>query len=175
MAVTEWMGRYRGLIETIVRHRNAFARVMNTKTESSGNISLSIIEWEVLEYIIEHETDDSSMAQLSDHLMIPPSSFSKICRTLLNAGLIERYRMEGNKKNIILKPSRAGIAFYRDWAVQLDMGMFTKFFGELENFSDEDLRHIATAIESITPRIDDSDNDTEKNRKLIKMDRPFTS
>ena len=74
-----------------------------------------------------------------------------------------------------MKPSRAGIAFYRDWAVQLDMGMFTKFFGELENFSDEDLRHIATAIESITPRIDDSDNDTEKNRKLIKMDRPFTS
>ena len=170
MAVTEWMGRYRGLIETIVRHRNAFSRIMNTKTERSGDISLSIIEWEVLEYIIEHENDDSSMVQLSDRLMISPSSFSKICRTLLDAQLIERYRLEGNRKSIILKPSKAGIDFYKTWAHQLGTGIFAEFFKELDKFSDEDLQNIAAAIDAITPQINDSEEDPNKIRKLIKMD-----
>lgn len=165
VASVSWMGRYRHLIESIVRHRNAFARVMNAKTEKFGDISMSIVEWEVLEYIIEHENDDSSMAQLSERLMIPSSSFSKISKTLCSYGLIEKYQMVNNRKNIILKPSDLGRKFYNDRASDLQEQIFDAFFKELENVSDEDLNHFAVALDAICPS-----EENEKEYMLIKRE-----
>lgn len=170
---TAWMGRYRHLIETIVRHRNAFSRVMNNKTEHYNDVSLSIIEWEVLEYIIEHEDDDSSMAQLSERLMIPASSFSKISQALCGYGLIAKYQMVGNKKNIILKPTDLGLKYYRDRSSLLIELIFGDFFKELEGFSDDELEHIANAIEILTPLPDDSlPQENAEGRRLIPMKNP---
>ncbi len=165
MDSVSWMGRYRHLIESIVRHRNAFARVMNTRTEKYNDISMSIVEWEVLEYIIEHEDDDSSMARLSERLMIPSSSFSKISKTLCSYGLLEKYQMVSNRKNIILKPSEFGRKFYHDRASELKEQIFDAFFKELEGVSDEDLNHFAAALDAISPS-----EDVEKERKLIKRE-----
>ena len=170
MRDTEWMGRYRSLIETLVRHRNAYSRVMNVKTEQYANVSLSMVEWEVLEYIIEHQEDDSNMAQLSERLMIPASSFSKITKALFQQGLIEKYRIEGNNKTIILKPSEFGIDFYRNRAADLGSTIFAEFFHELDGFSEEELQHIAKALDAITPRIEKPGDPEEKSRKLVKME-----
>lgn len=148
-----WMGRYRRLIESIVKHRNAFARVMNTKTEQHDEISLSIVEWEVLEYVIEHESDDSSMAQLSERLIIPNSSFSKITKTLCAYGLIEKYQMVNNRKNIILKPSEYGRRFYLERSAALREQMFDAFFKALEGVSDENLEQFALALDILTPSV----------------------
>lgn len=169
MSTISWMGRYRQLIESIVRHRNAFACVMNTKTEHYDGVSLSIVEWEVFEYIVEHEEDDSSMTQLSERLMIPTSSFSKISQKLVTYGLIEKYQMVGNRKNIILKPSTYGLKFYNGRAVDLKASIFEAFFKELDKVSDEDLKRFGNALDFLTPKIDDSAGRETKERQLIKL------
>ena len=171
MTTVDWMGRYRRLIETLVRHRNAFARVMNTKTEFQEQLSLSILEWEVLEYIIEHEADDSSMSRLSERLIIPPSSFSKITRTLCDLDLIAKYRMVGNNKNIILKPTEEGKLFYTAHSEKLQNTIFGEFFDALADFSDEELDRIARAVAALTPSTDAEKNgDRAKEYRLVRQE-----
>ena len=165
-----WMGRYRQLVETIVKHRNAFARVMNSKTEQYEEVSVSILEWEVLEYIIEHENDDASMAQLSNRLCIPPSSLFKLSKTLCNYGLVAKYQMVGNKKNVILKPTEKGLNYYINRAEMLNDSIFGQFFEELSEFSDEELAHIVRAIDILTPLTDISANPDGEKPGFIKID-----
>lgn len=165
-----WMGRYRQLVETLVRHRNAFARVMNNKTENYEGISVSILEWEVLEYIIEHENDDSSMSQLSSRLCIPPSSLFKLSKTLCDYGLVAKYQMVGNKKNVILKPTEKGLDYYIKRAELLNDSIFGKFFDELSEFNDEQLEHITRAIDILTPLTDNNSNSGSDKPSFIKID-----
>ena len=168
---TSWMGRYRALIETLVRHRNAYARVMNNTTEVYGELSVSMLEWEVLEYIIEHEKDDASMARISEKLAISPSSFSKLSRGLCEKGLVAKYQMVGNRKNIILKPTEEGLHFYRQRVQILSQTIFKGFFEELEGFSDEDLGHIIAALEHVTPADDaKKTRDEADGRAFIKIE-----
>ena len=164
------MGRYRQLIETLVKHRNAFARVMNNKTESYDGTSISILEWEVLEYIIEHENDDSSMSQLSNRLSIPPSSLFKLSKTLCDYDLVAKYQMVGNKKNVILKPTEKGLDYYIKHAETLNNTIFGKFFEELSEFSDEQIEHIIRAIETITPSTDNNSNSGSGKPGFIRID-----
>ena len=97
------MGRYRPLIRAIVRNRNLFARAVNTKTENTGgDTSLTIQEWIVLEYVIENEDKEDSMVYIAERLGLAPSSFSKITHALCKSGLLAKYQMVGNKKNIIV-------------------------------------------------------------------------
>lgn len=141
------MGRYRPLIKAIVRNRNLFARAVNTKTETTADdTSLTIQEWIVLEYVIEHEDMDDSMACISERLGLAPSSFSKITNSLCKTGLLAKYQMVGNKKNIIVRPTEEGRAFYLHHSEQLENTIFKEFFRELEGLSDEDLACVERAI-----------------------------
>ena len=109
---TEWMGRYRPLVAELVRHTNIVQRALGIKSEIGEGISLSVQEWQVFEYIIEHADDDAHMNLISDRLGIPQSSFSKMIKTLCGCGLVDKYQMINNKKNIILRPSERGREIY---------------------------------------------------------------
>ena len=141
------MGRYRPLIRAIVRNRNLFARAVNTKTENTGgDTSLTIQEWIVLEYVIENEDKEDSMVYIAERLGLAPSSFSKITHALCKSGLLAKYQMVGNKKNIIVRPTEEGRRFYLEHSAQLENTIFQEFFKELEGLSDEDLACVERAI-----------------------------
>lgn len=142
-----WMGRYRTLIMAIVRNRNLYARAVNAKTETvGGKVSLTIQEWGVLEYAIENEDRDESMVCVSERLGLAQSSFSKLIHNLCATGLVAKYQMVGNKKNIIVRATELGKKFYLDHSSQLEETIFSGFFKELEGLSDEDIAHVERAI-----------------------------
>lgn len=158
----EWMGRYRELIQTLTQYINLSAREMTVKKNIDENITLTSQEWQVLEYIIEHEEDDVSMKQVSDRLALPQSSFSKHTKYLWECDLVDKYQVEGNRKNIILKPSDKGRRLYDIYSEKLASQAFQQFFQILDHCSDEDIQLFTEAIQSLTKA-------KEEMPKLVKL------
>lgn len=144
---SEWMGRYRPLVAALVQHVNIVSRQISKRRPDAEGRSLSMHEWQVLEYIIEHADDDSRMTLVSRRLGIPQSSFSVIAQRLSSLGLVERYREVGNKKNVILKPSEEGIAYYQAKSLASNVPMFQPFFDSLEEFDTETIERFAACLE----------------------------
>ena len=157
---TEWMGRYRPLIAALVRHSNIVQRRITIRTNVENGIILNAQEWQVFEYIIEHLYDDAHMNLISDRLGIPQSSFSKIVKLLCSYGLVEKYQMTNNKKNIILRPSDYGLLLYEKHSSSLIDSTYGDFFDQLESFSDTDIELIAKAIETLNNNLVDDFNHT---------------
>ena len=143
---TEWMGRYRPLVAALVQHSNAASRSMGIKKEYPDGVSLTSTEWQVLEYIVEHETDDDCMLFISERLSLPQSTFSKAVKALCAAGLVDKYHMLSNRKNIILKPTKKGAEVYEERAKMISEKNFKAFFAALEDVSDKDLETVVNAI-----------------------------
>ena len=79
---TEWMGRYRPLVAALVKHTNVVQRAAGRTVRLSDELSLTTQEWQVFEYILEHQDDDSCMYYISELLGIAQSTFSKITKYL---------------------------------------------------------------------------------------------
>ncbi len=167
--VSSWMGRYREIVAALVRHGNMAARSQFTRNEIYPGLSLTHQEWQVLEYIIEHETDDETMTQISDCLCIPQSSFSKISKLLYEEKLIARFRVFGNRKNIVLKATPYGKEVYESYSKTILNNVFQPFFDQLSGLSDADLATLAHAIQYLDQTVS---NTTEKDAKkeLIEID-----
>lgn len=161
-----WMGRYRDLMESLVVQINLFARDLKVKNKVYEDIYLTSQEWQVLEYIIEHDDDDGSMIQISDRLAIPQSSFSKCTKSLCENGLVDKYQLVGNRKNIILKASDLGIEVYKVHSKALAEGAFKEFFQALDSLSDDDLASVAKAIKALSSEMPEE----ARRPKLIKID-----
>ena len=106
---SEWMGRYRPLVAALVLHSNIVNRAANERMEIGCGIRLTPQEWQTLEFIVEHDDSFLSMIEIARQLGIPQSSFSRIQKKLCSMGLLERFQMQDNKKNVILKPTEQAL------------------------------------------------------------------
>ena len=167
--IVSWMGRYREIVAALVRHGNTVARFQNIKSEIYPGIFLSQQEWQVLEYIVEHEDDDSNMNRISECLGIPQSTFSKTIKLLTGYRLVARFRISGNRKSIILKATQAGIEVYQSFSRVISGGAFQQFFDTLSVLTDEQLAVVAKAIGGMDDAINASYSKSGK-RELIRMD-----
>jgi len=165
--LVSWMGRYRGIVEALVQHGNCCIRAANYKMSTSEGITLTAQEWQVLEYIIEHEDNDQNMTKLSEGLCIPQSSFSKMTGKLVKYGLLEKYQIVGNKKSVILKASELGKTFYEKNVEVIKQFVFDAFFRELEGFTDEQLAQFVKAIHVVDERMPGS----KGKQQLVKIDK----
>ena len=165
---TEWMGRYRPLVAALVRHTNTIQRTMSMKTEVYDGIRLTAQEWQVLEYIIEHLNDDAHMNLISERLGIPQSSFSKMVKVLCGYGLVDKYQMTVNRKNIILRPSDYGLRVYAENSPNVKKSTFVNFFSRLDSFSDEEIERFTKAIEALNDDV--ADLFRPAAGELVKMD-----
>lgn len=150
---TDWMGRYRPLVAALVRHSNITQRIAGTRSPLAGGMQLSSQEWQVFEYILEHQNDDAHMNRISERLGIPQSSFSKIVKTLCGYGLVDKYQLAGNRKNIILRPSAKGCSVYSAHSSQVMAETFACFFDALDSLDDEDIAQFAKALDRLNQRL----------------------
>ena len=90
------------------------------------------------------------MTDISHDLGILPSIVTKATKNLLSYGLIERYRIVGNKKSIVLKPTRAGENLYIAYYTRDIQHLFEPFFKALENTSDDQLAEFKHAIDMLS-------------------------
>lgn len=163
-----WMGRYRGLVGQLIRYANIYVRGYNIELGGHEGILLSAQSWQVLECIIEHEDEYLKMNELCRFLGMPQSTFSKYVKKLVLQNLVERYRKEDNLKNIILRPSEFGKAFYIEKSKGLYELGFKEMFSQLDSLSEEDLKHVVSAIGNLADHLDSDTNSFTKTR-LIKL------
>lgn len=174
--MTEWMGRYRALVAAIVQHTNVVIEGETLRKYMYDGIYLSTKEWQVLEYIVEHREDDAKMIHMSEALGFHQSYFSKITRTLSNLGLVERFHIEGNKKDVFLKPTDFALTVYDYHTQQSNKNYFKPFFDALESVSDEDLATVAKAITILSENMVKSRQDSnfyqpeKPKKKLVKIE-----
>ena len=146
---SEWMGRYREIVAAVVRHGNVVLRNQSNSHDIGDGIVLKQQQWQILEYIVEHRDKRFSMNDISYQLNIPQSTFSRTVKMLCEEGLVEKYQMVNNRKNIILKPTEKGTELYRRHAENSVEPLFRDFFESLKDVSDEDLHRVAVAIEKL--------------------------
>lgn len=163
--VTNWMGRYRSLIHALIRYSNSFARIASQKINWGEGIELSAWEWQLLEHIIENDSQCENMLSIANSLGIAQSTISKYTKSLIRYGLVEKYQYKNNKKNIVLRATEKGFKLY-ETGVANDMYQHFEFlFTLLENIPDEVLDQFTHAIDAYSDkRIFTDDND-----ELIKL------
>jgi DNA-binding MarR family transcriptional regulator len=165
----QWMGRYREFVAQLVRHSNVCARILHKTQEVCPDIQLSAQQWQTLEYIIEYEDDMLNMSKYAERLGMPQSSFSKCIKKLVDIGLIDKYKTNQNKKEIIVRASKKGREVYTLHSKNLNHNIFNKMFEILSPLNDQDMKLVADAIKALNDSLY-STVKVESSDTLIKVE-----
>ncbi|MBR0207850.1 MAG: winged helix-turn-helix transcriptional regulator [Oscillospiraceae bacterium] len=144
----EWMGRYRELVRSLIYYSNASNRGGH-KLPSINGVSLTKHEYQILEYLCEFKASNRIMADISRDLGILQSIVTKATKVLISYGLVDRYRIVGNRKNIVLKPTPAGEELYFAYYTRYIRDIFEPFFEVLGKADSEDLVMFQRAIDTL--------------------------
>lgn len=90
------------------------------------------------------------MTDIADSLGIAQSNITKASKSLSHYGLIERFHLKRNKKNIILKPTDKGKHVYTAIYENEVSGVFIPFFESLNNFSDAEISNFKKSIDMLS-------------------------
>ena len=141
----EWLKDYRELVSTIYRSANAYSQIC--KSEHLGeNIKFSAYEVQILEHIMENESENRNMSWLASDLGLSKSNFSKYVKKLVDKGLVDKYRMTGNSKNIILRISDTGLQEYKIYSEYAKETWFKELFDVLDTLSHEEIEVLQKVI-----------------------------
>ena len=170
-----WMGRYRALVAAMARHVNVISKLKEGfRVEISDGVYIDRLAWQILEYFIEHPSNTCNMNDIAARLGIPQSSFSKKIKLLQQYGFIERFYAEGNKKEIIVRPTDRAVQFYMQNSSDNVSKDWQPFFDKLEGFSDEQISTITEALETLTDTCEARETEPSKV-KLIPAERSKTA
>ncbi len=140
----EWLGRYRELVRALVYYSNSSNKCV-IASKRSGEFNLTQHEYQILEYLCEFEDENRIMADISQDLGIGQSSVTKAAKRLIQNGMVERFRLGSNQKNIVLKPTEKGKAAYGFTSSNVSYA-FIRFFQSLDSCTDEQLKVFENAV-----------------------------
>ena len=142
----EWMGDYREVVEKLIHYCNVYAMVYKKEHLTQCGVTFSYSQIQVLEYLLENEDSNENMSVVAARLGIALSTFSKLVSALEQKGLLEKYFLEGNKKNIVVRVSALGRDVYAGYAQEIYTRHFSNMFNELEKIPKEYLSVFAAAL-----------------------------
>ena len=146
-----WMGQYRDLLEKLIRYCNVYAAGYKKEQVTELGIPFNFSEIQVLEYLMENEDRDEKLSVVAMRLGIALSSFSKMVTALEEKGLLEKYYLEGNKKNIVIRVSDLGRKLYDSYARQILEQHFEPMFETLRQIPEEYLALFGQALANPLP------------------------
>lgn len=112
----EWLGEYRDIIEKLIRFSNGYSSVLHKKQFLGTDIAISFAQIQVVEYILENESYMQNMSTIAYRLGISYSTFSKLANSLVEMGLLQKFNISGNRKNIIIQATEYGKDQYLKYA-----------------------------------------------------------
>lgn len=160
--------RYFPLFKAIIKHVNIVSVNMNEKIPINDQASVTLQEWLVTELIVEQRDSYFNMVELSRMIGLPPSSFFRIVRQLQKAGLVEKYRIQSNKKSVVLRPTELAIQEYAKRSTEVRDDIWGEFFSRLDGFSDEEIVTLTEAFDKLNENIPSSRY--TKELELIKVE-----
>ena len=143
----QWMGEYREVVEKLIHYCNVYASIYKKECLNEHGVSFSFSQIQVLEYLLENEEKNDNMSIVAARLGIALSTFSKLVSALEEKGLLEKYFLEGNKKNIVVRVSELGRRVYESYSEEILHNHFAHMFEMLDNIPKEYLPVIAQALD----------------------------
>lgn len=171
---TAWMGRYRPFVAALVRHANLSSRIAFRRAVGKGEtLHITTSEWQALEYLLEHPDEVENMAYISSQLGLAASTFSRLVRSLVKMGFVEKFQKAGNRKDIVLRITPAGREYYLSTVNEQVQPLFDVGFAELSSLSDEQLAHVTCALERISDCMvpDTADDERIDAPRLVPLPR----
>ena len=141
-----WMREYRKFVEAMVRYGNAYSQAVNIK----GVIDdppLDSTELQVMEYILENEDVHDNMSTIANRLQISQSSFSRISNRLVKYGLLEKYHLSNNRKDIIIQLTPHARKVYEEYANGPRTEVWRKTFEILDTLPAEEVQKIIQLLD----------------------------
>lgn len=142
----EWMGEYRELIAALFRFGNAYSQIAKQPTVGV-KVRFGPYEVQIMEHILEYGDQNKNMIWYANKLGIQRSTFSKCIKKLTDKGLIEKYRLVNNKKNVILRVSPLGMEEYTKYIDVAKKTWFDEFFQILSSMNPESVRDIKYVLD----------------------------
>jgi DNA-binding MarR family transcriptional regulator len=108
---------------------------------------LSLAEYDVLLRLARAPDNALRMTELADRVMLSPSGLTRAVDRLVDDGLVQRDRFEGDGRVMLARPTDKGRRVLRHAARTHLRGIREHFTGRL---TEAQLRNVASALESIT-------------------------
>lgn len=143
----EWMGKNRAFVEKFIRYANTYAAVYKKEALYGTDIPISFEQVQVLEYLLENEQLNQNMSMIASRLGITPSNFTRIVNKLSGKNLLEKYYVEGNRKNIVIRVTDFGKEQYSSYSKWIYENSFSKLFVRMEKVPEEILWELAKGFE----------------------------
>lgn len=145
--------RYIPLLKAIIKHVNIASSGLNEKIPLEGGSEITMQEWLIVELVVDHREEYCSMIDLARMIGIPQSSFFRMVSHLQKAGLLDKYRVKGNKKNIVLRPTELALHIYKDRTTNVRGQIWDDFFRALEPFSDDEIKTLTSAFNQLSENL----------------------
>ena len=142
----QWVGEYREVVEKLIQYCNVYASIYKKECITKTGVTFSFSQIQVLEYLLENEERNENMSVIATRLGIALSSFSKLVSALEKKGLLEKFNLEGNKKNIVVHATEKGKEVYAAYADEIYRTHFSHMFEILNQLPKESLPVIAEAL-----------------------------
>ncbi len=162
----EWMGEYRDVLEQLIKYCNVYASIYNKEILRAEDVSFSFAQIQVVEYLLENEELNQNMMTIAARLGITSSTFSKLVARLVKKGMLKKFHMQGNRKDIVVRVTPMGQRVYDAYAARVVERHFGRMFGAAKDIPREYLPLFAQMLGAGLPRVVETPADEEK-RVLI--------
>lgn len=145
----DWLGKHEYFISKLMKFGNAYAQNYSTERDLGLGVSFSASELQTLEYILVNEERYLKMAEMAVFLGIPASTFSKNINKMVKKGLLDKYHMSNNKKEIIVRVSDYGKEVYQKYCSIVKEKIYDQVFEMLNRIPAEYEKAAADIIDLI--------------------------
>ncbi|OBR65286.1 hypothetical protein A7K91_20095 [Paenibacillus oryzae] len=166
----EWMGNHRTLVEKIIKFGNAYSNAYKLQRSYGTDIMFSASQIQTLEYILEAEDKDEKMSEMAARLGVSRSAFSKNVKHLTEKGLLDKYHLSGNRKDIYVKPSAKGREVYEAYTGFVRQVFFHEIFRYADGISEGDKERFISIMDRLADSLLWYSEKEQEPRKLIKID-----
>lgn len=129
---------------------------------------------QTLEYILEAEDKEEKMSEMAARLGVSRSTFSKNVKNLTEKGLLEKFHLSGNRKDIYVKPSEKGREVYAKYTEFVRELCFDEIFKYADQISEADKQNFVRIMDLFADVLVWYGEKEQEARKLIRIDSSET-
>lgn len=166
----DWMGEHRELVEKIIKYGNAYSNTYKLQRSYGTNMTFSASQIQTLEYILEAEDQEEKMSEMAARLGVSRSTFSKNVKNLTDKGLLEKYHLSGNRKDIYVKPSAKGREVYTQYTAFVSELCFDDIFKLADQITEADRQNFIRIMDLFADVLVWYGEKEQEPRKLIKIE-----
>lgn len=166
----DWMGDHRELVEKIIKYGNAYSNTYKLQRSYGTDITFSAAQIQTLEYILEAEDQEEKMSEMAARLGVSRSTFSKNVKNLTEKGLLEKYHLSGNRKDIYVKPSAKGREVYTKYTAFVQELCFDDIFRVADQITEADKKSFIRIMDLFADVLVWYGEKEQEPRKLIKIE-----